>query len=424
MCRRVIMGRGRNRAGKTSILILADLILAGSKLEGSSFRDLFGQFFGGRRGGVAAEPEHEPGGDLEYQIEIDFWDAVRGSVKKLQITRMDTCETCHGTGAVGTPQTCPTCNGTGSIQQTAGKMRFNVPCNRCGGTGKLRTPCRVCGGEGRVRKTETIDVRIPPGVANGGRVRVPGKGNAGTMGAPAGDLYLRVVVQPHEFFERRGNDLYTKVPVTVAEASLGAKIEVPTIDGRSLVRIPPGTNSGRTLATERKRRAARKERGARRPVRGDSDCRAGTDGRARAHVHEGTGRGCAGRSAEGFVCEGRSVETPCRPKARKRAKAGYMISAVAELYKLHPQTLRLYERVGLLKPSRSQGNTRLYTDSDLERLEVILTLARDMGVNLAGIEIILNMREKMIEMEHVMGEFAQVVQQELSRMASRTEKEE
>lgn len=107
------------------------------------------------------------------------------------------------------------------------------------------------------------------------------------------------------------------------------------------------------------------------------------------------------------------------PKEKKqRAKAGYMISSVAELYKLHPQTLRLYERVGLLKPSRSEGNTRLYTDSDLERLEVILTLARDMGVNLAGIEIILNMREKMIEMEQQMGEFAQVVQQELSRVAA------
>jgi MerR family transcriptional regulator, heat shock protein HspR len=109
------------------------------------------------------------------------------------------------------------------------------------------------------------------------------------------------------------------------------------------------------------------------------------------------------------------------PRGKRRAKAGYMISAVAELYKLHPQTLRLYERVGLLKPSRSQGNTRLYTDSDLERLDVILTLARDMGVNLAGIEIILNMREKMIEMERQMGEFAQVVQQELSRVASRTD---
>lgn len=106
-------------------------------------------------------------------------------------------------------------------------------------------------------------------------------------------------------------------------------------------------------------------------------------------------------------------------RAKKRAKAGYMISAVAELYKLHPQTLRLYERVGLLKPSRSQGNTRLYTDRDLERLEVILTLARDMGVNLAGIEIILNMREKMMEMEKQMEEFMQVVQSEFTRLAGR-----
>jgi molecular chaperone DnaJ len=225
---------------------------AGTAGGGASFRDLFSQFFSGSRGSAGAEPEHEPGGDLEYQLEIDFWDAVRGAVKKLSITRLDTCETCHGTGAVGSPQTCPTCHGSGTIQQQAGKMKFNVPCTRCGGTGKLRTACKSCGGEGRVRRTETIDVRIPAGVANGGRVRVPGKGNAGTMGAPAGDLYLRVVVKPHDFFERRGNDLYTKIPVTVSEATLGAKIEVPTMDGRSLVRIPPGTNSGKTLRLKEK----------------------------------------------------------------------------------------------------------------------------------------------------------------------------
>jgi len=235
---------------------------AGGAGGGSSFRDLFSQFFSGGRGGAAMEPEQEQGGDLEYQIEIDFWDAVRGAVKKLSITRLDTCETCHGTGAVGSPQTCPTCHGTGTIQQTAGKMKFNVPCTRCGGTGQLRTVCKTCGGEGRVRRTETIDVRIPAGVANGGRVRVPGKGNSGTMGAPAGDLYLRVVVKPHEFFERRGDDLYTKIPVTVSEATLGAKVEVPTIDGsvvdnrpspgRALVRIPPGTNSGKTLRLKEK----------------------------------------------------------------------------------------------------------------------------------------------------------------------------
>jgi molecular chaperone DnaJ len=224
---------------------------SGAQGSSSSFRDLFSQFFPGRRG-AAEEPEHEPGGDLEYQIEIDFWDAVRGAVKKLTITRLDTCDTCHGTGAIGSPQTCPTCHGSGTIQQAAGKMKFNVPCTRCGGTGKIRKVCPTCSGEGRLRRTETIDVRIPAGVASGSRVRVPGKGNAGTMGAPPGDLYLRVDVKPHTFFERRGDDLYTKVPVTVSEATLGAKVEVPTIDGRSLVRIPPATNSGKTLRLKEK----------------------------------------------------------------------------------------------------------------------------------------------------------------------------
>jgi molecular chaperone DnaJ len=257
-------GAGADPGGEHVNFDFGGFDFGGGQTGGSTFRDLFGQIFGGRRGGAGMEPEEEAGGDLEYQIEIDFWDAVRGAVKKLQVTRMDACDTCHGTGAVGSPQTCPTCNGSGSIQQTAGKMRFNVPCNRCGGTGKLRTACRVCGGEGRVRKTETIDVRIPAGVDNGGRVRVPSKGNAGTMGAHTGDLYLRVVVRPHDFFERQGNDIHIKVPVTVAEASLGAKIEVPTIDGRSLVRIPPGTSSGRALRL--------KEKGvpsARKGVRGD-----------------------------------------------------------------------------------------------------------------------------------------------------------
>lgn len=222
---------------------------SGAQGGGGSFRDLFSQFFRGGRGG---EPEHEPGGDLEYQIEIDFWDAVRGAVKKLTITRLDACDTCHGTGAVGSAQTCPTCHGSGTIQQAAGKMKFNVPCTRCGGAGKIHKVCPTCSGEGRLRRTETIDVRIPAGVASGSRVRVPGKGNAGTMGAPPGDLYLRVDVKPHSFFERRGADLYTKVPVTVTEATLGAKVEVPTIDGRSLVRIPPATNSGKTLRLKEK----------------------------------------------------------------------------------------------------------------------------------------------------------------------------
>ena len=195
---------------------------------GPSFRDLFSQYF---RGGATAEAPSrpEPGSSLEYQIEITFWEAVHGTVKKLTIARLDACTDCRGTGTVGQPQTCTACGGTGQVTQTSGRMRFNLTCTRCGGTGRIRNLCRLCGGDGRVRRVDTIDVRIPAGVQTGSRVRVPGRGNAGTAGAPPGDLYIITEVQPHSFFERRGDDLYTVVPITVTEAALGAKIEVPTI---------------------------------------------------------------------------------------------------------------------------------------------------------------------------------------------------
>jgi molecular chaperone DnaJ len=219
---------------------------------GPSFRDLFSQFF--RGGGAAAEaPSHaEPGSSLEYQIEISFWEAVRGTVKKLTISRLDACTECRGTGTIGQPQTCTACGGSGQVTQTSGKMRFNLTCSRCGGTGRVRNICRVCGGDGRVRRADTIEIRIPAGVQTGSRVRVPGRGNAGTAGEPPGDLYIITDVQPHPFFDRRGDDLYTTVPITVTEATLGAKIEVPTIDGRSLLRVPPGTNSGQKLRLREK----------------------------------------------------------------------------------------------------------------------------------------------------------------------------
>src|SRR5215469_13496614 len=225
----------------------------GAQGGGPSFRDLFSQFF--RSGGAAqAEPATyaEPGTDLEYQIEISFWEAVRGTVKKLTISRMDVCSECHGTGTVGQPQTCTACGGSGQVTQTSGKMRFNLTCTRCGGTGKIRPICRTCGGDGRVRRADTIEIRIPAGVNTGSRVRVAGRGNAGSAGEPPGDLYIITEVQAHPFFERRGDDLYTTVPITVPEASLGAKIEVPTIDGRALLRIPPGTNSGQKLRLREK----------------------------------------------------------------------------------------------------------------------------------------------------------------------------
>jgi molecular chaperone DnaJ len=225
---------------------------AGGAGGGAGFRDLFSQFF---RGASAAQTsdERQPGDDLEYQIDITFAEAMRGTVKKLSFTRLDVCNVCHGTGtAPGDEKVCPTCGGSGQVTQTSGKMRFQITCSRCGGSGKLRTVCRNCGGEGRVARMETLDVRIPPGAQTGSRVRVAGRGNAGLHGGPPGDLYIVMRVEPHPFFERRGDDLFTVVPITVPEASLGAKVEVPTIDGRAQVRIPPGTNSGKKLRLREK----------------------------------------------------------------------------------------------------------------------------------------------------------------------------
>jgi molecular chaperone DnaJ len=220
---------------------------------GGGFRDIFSQFFTGM-GGAAAHPEAaEVPADLEYQIDIDFWEAIRGTVEKINYTRLDTCGTCRGSGKGGGPeQTCPACGGTGRRAQSTMGMRFNVSCPRCGGSGKLGSACRSCHGEGRVQRTETIEVRIPAGVDTGSRVRAPGRGNVPLPGAAPGDLYILTRVAAHPFFERHGDDIYTIVPVTVAEAALGAKVEVPTIDGRSLVRIPPGTASGQKFRLREK----------------------------------------------------------------------------------------------------------------------------------------------------------------------------
>ncbi len=219
---------------------------------GGSFRDLFSQVFRGARAAEAA-PQRERGADLEYQVEIGFWEALRGTVKKLSVAHLVTCGVCGGSGAAAAgKQVCPECNGVGNIQQTSGGLRFRITCPRCGGSGQLRTICRACGGEGRVRQIETIDVRIPAGVQTGSRVRVAGHGDAGALGGPPGDLYFVTAVAPHPYFDRRGDDIYTTVPITVTEASLGAKIEVPTIDGRALLRIPPGTNSGQRFRLREK----------------------------------------------------------------------------------------------------------------------------------------------------------------------------
>jgi molecular chaperone DnaJ len=211
---------------------------------GSGFKDIFSQFFRGGASGGEVEPEPEKGADLEYGISIGFWQAIRGTQTKIDIARYEECPVCHGVGGSDAASVaCPQCNGTGNVQQMAGNMKFNLTCPRCGGKGRLKNACAACHGDGRISHTESVDVRIPAGAQNGSRLRVAGKGNAGRMGAPPGDLYITTHVEDHPLFRREGDSIYLTVPVTVTEAGLGAKIEVPTIDGKTLLKIPPGTQN-------------------------------------------------------------------------------------------------------------------------------------------------------------------------------------
>jgi molecular chaperone DnaJ len=215
------------------------------------FRDIFSGIFGGR-GGANVQEGPEPGSDLEYQVNVPFWTTIRGGVMRLNITRRDVCGNCHGDGYIESPGKCPECGGTGQITQTGGRMKFNVPCPRCHGTGKNISTCPVCHGEGTVERTEPLEVRIKAGTRDGQRIRLAGKGNAGVHGGPAGDLYVIIRAGEHPVFHRESDDIRITVPVTATEAALGAKIEVPTIDGRTLLKIPPGTQSGQKLRLREK----------------------------------------------------------------------------------------------------------------------------------------------------------------------------
>jgi molecular chaperone DnaJ len=213
------------------------------------FRDIFSGMFSQ---GTKVQQGAQPGTDLEYHVTIDFWAAITGGVTRLQITRQEVCPTCKGRASSGGPITCPECHGSGQVTQMGGRMKFNIQCPRCGGSGKLSDSCATCHGEGTVTRPETVEVRIKAGTRDGQRIRLAGKGNAGTGGGQAGDLYLIVKIGTHPVFTRVGDDIQLTVPITVSEAALGAKIEVPTIDGRAQLRIPPGTQSGQKLRMREK----------------------------------------------------------------------------------------------------------------------------------------------------------------------------
>jgi molecular chaperone DnaJ len=220
--------------------------------SGGGFRDIFSNIFtGGGRGGAAGEAP-EAGSDLEYQVNVPFWTAIRGGVMKLNIARRDVCGNCRGQGYVESPGSCPQCHGKGTVEQTGGRMKFNVTCPRCQGTGKNISTCHVCHGEGSVERAEPLEIRIKAGTRDGQRIRIAAKGNAGLRGGGVGDLYVIIRIGEHPLFRREGDDVYITVPVTAVEAALGAKIEVPTIDGRSMLKIPPGTQSGQKLRLREK----------------------------------------------------------------------------------------------------------------------------------------------------------------------------
>jgi molecular chaperone DnaJ len=225
----------------------------GRQAEGGAFRDLFSNFFKGGGQGPEVETAPEKGSDLEYAVNIDFWQAIRGTQAKLEVNRHETCGTCHGSGVSGAgSMACPQCSGTGSVTQMAGAMKFNLTCPKCQGKGRIRNVCPTCHGDGRIVKKETVEVRIPAGAQNGSRLRVAGKGNAGTQGAPAGDLYITTRVEEHPVFQRDGDTIQIRIPISVTEAGLGAKIEVPTIDGKALLKIPPGTQNGQKFRMREK----------------------------------------------------------------------------------------------------------------------------------------------------------------------------
>jgi molecular chaperone DnaJ len=220
---------------------------SGAGGSGSSFRDIFADLFGGgaTREKEPPRPQPQRGADIEMPLSVTFEEAIKGLTANITVNRSEQCSRCNGAGDIGGPVVvCSTCKGTGQVQRAGGRLRFAQDCPDCGGTGRRRTPCSLCHGKGVTPKTETVKVRIPAGVETGSRVRIPGKGHGGRMGAQPGDLHIITNVGEHKYFTRKGDNIYVTVPITVPEAALGAKIEVPTVEGKSQLRIPPGTQSG------------------------------------------------------------------------------------------------------------------------------------------------------------------------------------
>ena len=217
---------------------------------GANFNDIFGDVFGDIFGGGGGRSRNRVyrGSDLRYNMELNLEEAVAGTTVKIKIPTLVSCKTCNGSGAKkgSQPTTCSTCGGNGQVRIQQGFFSVQQTCPHCHGSGKvIKDPCHDCHGQGRIEERKTLSVKVPPGVDNGDRIRLSGEGEAGENGGPAGDLYVQIHVKPHTIFERDGSNLLCAMPISIATAALGGELEVPTLNGRVLLKIPSETQSGK-----------------------------------------------------------------------------------------------------------------------------------------------------------------------------------
>jgi molecular chaperone DnaJ len=227
-----------------------DPSMGGGGFGGGNFSDIFGDVFGDIFGGGGGRGRGGPqrGSDLRYTLDISLEDAVKGTTVEIRVPSLSTCEKCDGSGAKkgSSPTTCGTCGGAGQVRMQQGFFQVQQTCPSCRGRGKtISNPCNTCHGQGRVEKTRTLSVKVPPGVDTGDRIRLSGEGEAGPEGGPPGDLFVQMSVRQHNIFERDGKNLYCEVPITFVDAALGGELEVPTLDGRVKLKIPPETQTGK-----------------------------------------------------------------------------------------------------------------------------------------------------------------------------------
>jgi len=216
----------------------------------SSFGSIFEDVFGFRNGRSRSRSPARAGNDLRYDLKISFMDAAIGLARDIEVPKHEICQDCRGTGAASgtTPEACRRCQGRGQITQSSGFFSISTPCPNCRGEGHIITsPCQPCMGTGHIQTVRTVNIKIPAGVETGSRLRLRGEGEQGSHGGPNGDLYVFIHVEPHEFFERNGDDIYCRIPISFVQAALGDTIEVPTLLSAEKLKVPRGTQSGKTF---------------------------------------------------------------------------------------------------------------------------------------------------------------------------------